>query len=431
MANEHRRSIPFARKGVARVAVVLLLAAAADFRTSAASFAGDWPQFLGKNRDGVAHDEKPVAPWKESLAPQWKITLGAGYAGPVVAAGKVVVAHRQGANDHLDCYPAKGGERIWRASFPATYAGGYNPDKGPRAAPIVDGDQVFLFTATSQLHCVNFKTGKATWSRDLAKDYKLKESYFGAGASPLAIDSALIVALGGSPGAGVVAIDKANGKTLWKAVDDDVSYSSPILAARGGKPIIIAALREKCVGLNPKNGKVDFEVMFGDRGLSVTGATPVIEKDKLFLTAEYRIGAAMLDMSQADLPAVWENDESLSCHYSTPIFYQGHLYATAGREDYRQGDLRCVDAADGKVIWEEKGIGVAHAIRVGEQILLVGIDGELRLFKASPEKFEIQAKASLGAGEHRPAPAYADGRLLVRANQSPTTSELRCFRLSQ
>jgi outer membrane protein assembly factor BamB len=431
MTSEHRKLIPCARKGVLHLVPALLLAAACNFTGGIAAFAGDWPGFLGKNRDGVAQDEKPLAPWKATLEPAWKISLGAGFAGPAVAQNKLFIPHREGKSDHLDCYPISGEKRLWRATFPATYAGGYDPDKGPRAVPLVNGDQVFFYTATADLHCVSTKDGAVIWSRKFSKDYDLKESYFGVGATPLLLEKSIIVALGGKNGAAVVALDRASGKTLWQSAEDDVSYSSPILATRKGAPIIIAALREKCVGLAPADGKVLFDIPFGDRGLSVTAATPLVEKEKLFLTAEYQIGAAMLDLSKDEPVAIWENDDSLSCHYNTPIFFNGHLYGARGREDYRQGDLRCVDAATGKVLWEEPKFGVASAIRVEDQILFIGVDGQLRLIKASPKKYEQLAEAALGSGKFRAAPAYSNGKLYVRASLTPTTSELRVFELTK
>lgn len=426
MANEHRRSIRSARKGCWRLSLGLIL----YFTPLAVAPAEDWPGFLGKNRDAVAVGEAPLQPWKTPLSPRFQIPLGAGFSGATLANGRLFIAHRQGAQDHLDAYDALNGKQIWRTSFPASYSGGVDPDKGPRASAIVSDGQVFFYSAAADLHCVDAKDGKTLWSRSLGRDYELPDSYFGAGASPLVLDKLVVVSLGAKKGAAVVALDRATGETRWKAVDDEVSYSSPILVERNGAPMLIAALREKCVALSPDDGKLIFETPFGGRGPSVTAATPVVEGDKLFLTAEYQIGCAMLDLSKKDVPSIWENNESLTCHYTTPIFYKGHLYGARGREDYREGDLRCVDAATGKVLWEKEKLGVAHAIRIGEQILLVSVDGDLRLIDASPKAFTQHAQGSLGKGKFRAAPAYSNGRLYVRASLTPTSSELRCFELS-
>lgn len=425
MVLTHRRSIGLRWKGCGPAVLAVVL----QLMSSETAVAGDWPQLLGKNRDGAAVDEKPIAVWKAELKPLWKLPLGAGYSGAVVAEGRVYVAHRQGANDFLDCYPVRGGERVWRFSAAASYSGGVNEDKGPRATPVVDGGQVFFYTATGDLHCLSAKDGAKQWTRKLAADYPFPESYFGVGASPLVLDQSVIVSHGGKSGAAVLSLDRTNGKTLWKAVDDKVSYSSPILTSVKGAPILVACLREKCVGLAPADGSLIFETSFGGRGPSVTGATPVVEKEKLFLSAEYSFGCAMLDLSKKDAAPIWENQDSLTCHYNTPIFYQGHLYGTRGREDYGEGDLRCVDAGNGKVNWEQRGIGVSNAIRVGEQLLLVGIDGQLRLVAASPKSYKLLAEGSLGAGKFRAAPALSEGLLAVRSNLTATTSELRVFDL--
>lgn len=430
MPSMHRRLNTLLRKGVARAGLACLGLILSGLILVPAAYAGDWPGFLGRDRDGVAQEEKPIAAWKGELKPVATIPLGAGYSGAVVAGGKIFVSHRESDSDFLDCYSTTDQKRIWRATFPATYSRGMDPDKGPRATPTVSGGQVFFYSAMADLHCVNEKDGKVIWSRALAKDFKLKDSYFGVGTSPLVTDKFVVVSLGGASGAAVVAFDRENGKTVWKAAEDDVSYSSPILTTRNGSPLIVATLREKCVGLAPGDGKILFTTKFGGRGPSVTAATPVVEKNRMFLTAEYSIGAAMVDLNK-DGAAIWKNNESLNCHYTTPIFYEGHLYGTRGREDFREGDLRCVDASNGEVVWEEKETGVAHAIRIGSQILLVGIDGQLRLINASPKKFELLASGTVGSGNHRAAPAYCGGRLYTRASTSPMTSELRIFELAK
>lgn len=431
MTSQHRRSNARTRKGANGIAAAFLAFTSLFLGVSHTAFAGDWPGFLGRDRDCVAQEEKPLPAWKTDLLPVGKIPLGAGYAGAVVAAGKIYIPHREDDSDYLDCYAANDQKRLWRATFPASYSRGIDPDKGPRATPTVDQGQVFFYSATADLHCVNEKDGKVIWSRALATDFKLKDSYFGVGTSPLVTDKLVVISLGGANGAAVVALDRTSGKTVWKAADDDVSYSSPILTTYQGAPLIFATLREKCVGLAPADGKVIFTTKFGGRGPSVTAATPVVEKSKLFLTAEYAIGATMLDLGKEGAPTLWKNNESLNCHYATPVLYQGRLYGVRGREDFREGDLRCVDAATGAVIWEEKDLGVAHAIRIGEQILLVGIEGQLRLIKASPKRYELLAESPLGSGHHRAAPAFSEGRLYTRASLSPTSSELRIFELSK
>ena len=53
---------------------------------SAAS-AGDWPQWLGPNRDGVS--SAIVPPWKAAPRVVWRGPVGEGNSSPVVADGRV------------------------------------------------------------------------------------------------------------------------------------------------------------------------------------------------------------------------------------------------------------------------------------------------------------------------------------------------------
>src|SRR5581483_4392102 len=45
--------------------------------------AGDWPQWLGPNRDGASTEK--VEPWKEKPRALWTVPTGEGYSVPVVS----------------------------------------------------------------------------------------------------------------------------------------------------------------------------------------------------------------------------------------------------------------------------------------------------------------------------------------------------------
>ena len=62
-----------------------------------AFFFGDWPQLLGPTRNGV-YTATDVA-WPSKIA--WKKQVGAGFAGPIIADGKVILFHRRGAEEGL------------------------------------------------------------------------------------------------------------------------------------------------------------------------------------------------------------------------------------------------------------------------------------------------------------------------------------------
>jgi hypothetical protein len=50
------------------------------------------------------------------------------------------------------------------------------------------------------------------------------------------IDGDLILFIGGKPGPGVVTLHKDTGTDVWKALDESMIYSSPMVVSAGGKP---------------------------------------------------------------------------------------------------------------------------------------------------------------------------------------------------
>src|SRR5438309_288190 len=57
---------------------------------TALAVAADWPQFLGPSRDGIAPGPRPGT--KVELL--WKQDVGRGFAGPVIADGRVILFER-------------------------------------------------------------------------------------------------------------------------------------------------------------------------------------------------------------------------------------------------------------------------------------------------------------------------------------------------
>jgi len=393
--------------------------------------AGDWPQILGPTRNGQAADDESLAnEWpKEGPKVAWTRPLGAGYAGPAVADGKVLVFYQQEAQEIVEAIDAKTGKSLWRAAFEANYRGGIDANTGPRCVPLIQNARVFAFGADGDLHCVDLATGAKRWSRSLYEDYRADRGYFGAGSSPIVVDGVLLVNVGGR-GAGLVGLDPANGKTLWQKTDEDASYSSPTSLNINGHPQALFVTRYNALLVDPKTGDTHSPVPFGMRGPTVNAATPLIVGNDLFLTASYGVGAWKGRIDKAGVKKTWANDESLSSQYATPVVYQGHLYGTHGREDVGVAALRCVELATGKVKWSEEGYGVAHPILVGDKLLLQCVDGRVALAKASPEKYEELATTTIASEPTRALPALAGGQLFVRTTPA-SGGKLLCLQVGE
>lgn len=408
-------------------AMLLALALAALLPLSLV--AGDWPQILGPNRDGKATDETLLTAWP-AKGPKvlWRAKLGSGYAGMAVAEGKAVAFHRIGNTERVEAFDAATGKSLWQANFEALYRGGIDPDIGPRCVPLIANGAVYVFGAAGNLHAVELASGKKLWSRALYADYGGDEGFFGAGATPILIGRRLLVNVGGE-GAGIVALDSATGKTLWQATDEGASYSSPTAITIGGKEQALFITRYNCVLADPANGNATVLLPFGKRGPTVNAAMPLVLGGRMFLTSSYGVGAVLANIGSGAGPAknVWANDDTLSSQYATPVEHDGFLYGTHGREDVGVAELRCVEAATGKVHWSQEGYGCGHVILVGEKLLIQTAEGRLALAAADPAKYGELASAQLTDEPTRALPALANGRLYLRSGRGG--GEVMCLQV--
>jgi outer membrane protein assembly factor BamB len=397
--------------------VPISAATAISLLTLLPALAGDWPQILGPDRNGQAAGEKLLERWPAS-GPKvvWRYPLGSGFAGAAAAGGRVVVFHRSAASERIESLDATSGKSLWKADFPASYRGGVNPDQGPRCVPLIGGDSVFAFGAAGDLYAVALVSGKKLWTRALYVDYSGDEGYFGAGSTPILLGGKLLVNVGGKK-AGIVALDPATGKTLWQASDEVASYSSPAAVQASGMEHAIFVTRMNCVLVEPASGKVTPLFPFGKRGPTVNAATPLLIGGTLFTTASYGVGAYFSSLDGSGAKKIWANDETLSSQYSTPVEHDGYLYGNHGREDIGVAELRCVEAATGKVRWSQPDFGVAHAILADGKLLLQTADGKLVLAAADPTKYRELANARIANQPARALPALAGGRLYVRTGE--------------
>ena len=397
--------------------------------------AGDWPQILGPNRDGHADGEMLADSWPKS-GPRtlWKNPVGEGFAGPAVAAGRVIMFHRVNGSERIEALNTKTGEQIWQTDYEAEYGGGINSDTGPRCVPVIDAkrDRVFVYGAAGDVHCVSFSKGTKIWSRTVRSDYRADDGYFGAGSTPIVAGDKLLINVGGDrAGAGIVALSVDTGKTVWKVAKEQASYSSPTMTTIDGKSSVIFVTRMNAVCIDPANGSIRFQFPFGQRGPTVNAATPLVIADTMFLTASYGIGAKLIRLRGGKTETIWDKDDVMSSQYVTPVHRDGYLYGIDGREDIGQASLRCIEAKSGSVKWSVDRFGVAHVILADDKLLAVRVDGQdeqLVLAKASPDRFQKLASArAFDDGEvSRALPALSEGRLFIRCN-SGGLGELKCI----
>jgi outer membrane protein assembly factor BamB len=302
---------------------------------------------------------------------------------------------------------------------------GFGKGNGPRSTPLVAGGRVFTLGPEGLLLGLDLETGKEVWRRALHQDYEVRPGFFGVGTSPVLTGDLLLVNVGGK-GAGIVAFHKDTGKEVWKATDDDASYASPVVVNLGGERSAVFFTREGLVVLDPATGKVRFKKHWRSRiNASVNAASPVVAGDDIFLTACYGTGAVLLQLANDGVRDVWKNDDSLSCHFCTPIQAGGFLYGFDGRQE-EGTSLRCVEMKTGRVRWSQAGFPCGPMIAADGHLIILSETGDLVLVEMTPAGYKEKARATVLTSPCRANLALANGRLYARDDK-----KLVCWNLKR
>lgn len=392
--------------------------------TSHASGA-DWPQFLGPHRDGVA-DESEAAIKRsfpaDGPAIKWKVKVGTGFAGPVVVGDKVIIFHRVGDEARVQALDSTSGKVLWSFGYATNYVDSFGFDNGPRACPTVADNKVIVHGAEGMVHAINLATGEKLWSYDTVKELQSVQGFFGRAGAPLIVGKRVIITCGGrnaKGAAGVIALNLDDGKLAWQSVDDQASYSSPVVK----NDTLLCWMRNQIVVCDAADGRVYFQShLRSDMDASVNAATPIwCSADTFFTSACYGVGAALWKIQETGteknravkLQQIWAGENALDCHYGTPVLYSGHLYGFHGRQERGQ-TLRCINASDGKLMWESERVPGGGLMRVKDILVVVTEAGELWLVEAKPDKFNTMATAQILHAGHRSFPAFSNGVLYAR-----------------
>ncbi len=390
--------------------------------------ASDWPQLLGPTSDAVYAGPALAEQWpKEGPRVAWSADIGEGYSSPIVGDGNVVICHRRGDNLIVDCRDAKTGQARWSFEHAMKFQDGAYMDSGPRPTPTIRHGKVFVHNTDGYLACLDLKDGRKLWSRHAKGEFKSSATWHGCCSSPLVTDKAVILPVGATNGAGVVAFAVDTGKTLWQVLDDKASASTPVMASFGAKQQVLVVTRSHFRSLEPESGQELWNLPTRRQSSgNVYAASPIVFGDKIFLSGWYKLGAQVIQVSDNTPTVLWKNDDALSTHYAAAIVQDGYLYGFHGHGWENSGPaLRCVELAGGKIMWEKSKAGSGTIVKCGDNFLVLTDAGELQLGKADPGDFKIKARAQVLGRNTRSYPAVADGFVYARGAKKLVALDLR------
>ena len=367
----------------------------------------DWPRWRGPRGDGTWNETGIVEEFSDQTLPRkWTADIGAGYTGPTVAGGRVYLMDRltkPAMAERVLCFDEQTGQEVWKLAYECEY-GKIGYQAGPRAAVTIDGGNAYALGATGRLHCLDAADGKIVWDKDLEGLYDIDMPIWGIAGSPLIFRDLVVLHIGGQGGACIVALDKNTGVEVWKSLEDRAQYTTPVLIEQGGQPVLICWTGDSVAGLEATSGKVLWRHVWKPRNMPIGIATPVVEKDRVFFTSFYD-GSLMLRLAtdKPEAKVEWQlvgsserNTDALHSIISTPVFDGDYIY---GVDSY--GELRGLDAADGKRLWEnltatpQERWSTIHFVKNRDRYFLFNERGELLIGRLMPQGFQEISRAKL------------------------------------
>ena len=371
----------------------------------------DWPQWRGPRRDGVSAERGLLKAWPETGPPlAWKATgAGQGYSSFAVAGGRLYTLGARENREHVVAFDIASGKRVWDAPHGQRFSN--DRGDGPRGTPTVDGTRVYAFGASGDLTALEAASGKVAWTVNVIRDFGGQNITWGLSESPLIVGDRIIVSPGG-PGSSVVALNKADGKLIWKTEADRAGYSSAVLHELGGIREAIVFTGQRALGVNIANGRVLWSYdRVANRVANI--ATPIVRGDHVFLSSDYGTGAALLRLTAAGGGITAQEvyfTREMRNHHASSVLVGDHLYG------FSSAILTAMRFDNGEVAWRDRSVGKGSLVHADDRLYLFSERGVVALAEASPEAYKEHGRFSLETGSlptwsH---PVVSNGKLFLR-----------------
>lgn len=303
------------------------------------------------------------------------------------------------AKDVVLCLDLTTGKEIWKFETEGTPTG----RSSSSTAAVMDGRVVAA--CSTHLYCLDEEKGTLLWKAALPSP--------GPAASPLVQDGVVYMAAGRAQ-----AYALKDGKLLWEQKNARSNMGSPIgWQPSSGSSVLLIVGNNSLQGLNPKDGKILWEVEGGGQ------STPVTQGDWLVIYSGAKDVGLRAYLWQKDAPpkAAWSHFWVTMRYSGSPILHEGHVYLTCG------GKNQCVELATGKVCWMENEVQstITSPILADGKLMVFENNGtHLRILKAATDGCHAIARPKI-EGLGCSSPALSHGRLVVRQKDKIVCFDLR------
>jgi outer membrane protein assembly factor BamB len=412
------------------VCVVALVAATSGVMVQAQSSA-HWPQWRGPFFNGMARGDAPSV-WSDTSNVKWKTEIpGRGFSTPAIwgdrifvttaiptGSGRGPVVEQRFEVLSLD---RKTGKILWQKTARiATPHEGYHRAYGSFASnsPVTDGRNVYASFGSRGIYAYDFN-GKLIWEKDLGVQMKMRLA-FGEGTAPLLFGDRLFIVFDHEAESFMVALDKRNGKELWRVNREErSSWSTPLAVEHEGRTEIIVSATNRVRSYDPATGKVLWE----SAGLGANVIpVPVHQNGVVYVMSGYRDPKLMAiklgrqgDLTGSDA-IVWSHTRGLA-YTASPVLYEGKLYVVTDN-----GMVSAFNATTGEPYYAQTRLPKSYNLKASPvgangKLYLATEDGDVVVVKMG-EKFEVLATNTLTDQVFIATPVIAAGELYLRSQNT-------------
>jgi outer membrane protein assembly factor BamB len=375
----------------------------------------DWTNFRGIRQNGDAENESIPLRWNDKVI-KWKTEIhDKGYSSPVIYENQIWVttAKSDGKELYAVCIDFQTGKIIYdiKVFTPIEVERKNSLNTYATPTPCIEKGRLYVHYGNLGTACINTTNGSIVWKR---ADLKC-ESVHGSGSSPIIYKNLIILHFDGSDVRYIIALDKTNGKTIWRSDRPaepyepltevgKLAYITPIIIKVKGRDMLISNGSAICQAFDPNTGNEIWRVVYG---AETTISMPFTEKGIIFWYTGFMVGNDGINYSyllavnpdgNGDITRsniIWKKqDKPAENQMLSPVIKDGLIYTVTA-----MNDMMCIDAATGEEIWSKHVASNYNAspLYINGNVWFFSVKGEVLVLKAG-RKYEVVTQNKTDSG---------------------------------